>query len=87
LLRRKYTTEIGVNHGGVMPVKVRRLKAILSKAGFYSRSAKGSHTKWVHPQFPKVYVILSGKDGNDAKQYQIEDVQDALRKVGEEYEP
>lgn len=69
-----------------MPVKVKRLKAILLKAGFYSRSAKGSHTKWVHPQFPGAYVILSGKDGNDAKQYQIEDVQDALRKVGKAYE-
>jgi predicted RNA binding protein YcfA (HicA-like mRNA interferase family) len=63
------------------------LKAIPSKAGFYSRSAKGSHTKWVLPQFPIVYITLSGKDGNDAKRYQIEDVQEALRKVGKEYEP
>ena len=41
----------------------------------------------MHPQFPNVYIILSGKDGNDAKHYQIEDVQDVLRKVGKEYEP
>lgn len=70
-----------------MPLKVRKLKAMLSRAGFYSRSAKGSHTKWVHPLFPSVFVTLSGKDGNDAKQYQIEEVRDALRKVGRDYEP
>ncbi|MFL5624995.1 MAG: type II toxin-antitoxin system HicA family toxin [Ktedonobacteraceae bacterium] len=70
-----------------MPPKIRQLKSALSKAGFYSRSAKGSHTKWVHPQFPYASLTLSGKDGNDAKQYQIEDVQDALRKVGKDYEP
>ena len=69
-----------------MPPKIRKLKAVLSKAGFYSRSAKGSHTKWSHPAFPGIFVALSGKDGNDAKKYQIEDVQDALRKVGKEYE-
>ncbi len=69
-----------------MPPKIRQLKSALSKAGFYPRSAKGSHTKWVHPQFPHAYVTLSGKDGNDARQYQIEDVQEALRKVGKDYE-
>ena len=36
----------------------------------------------VSPQFPTVFVVLSGKDGNDAQGYQIEDVRDALRKVG-----
>ena len=46
------------------------------------RPAKGSHTKWIHPKFPSVYVNLSGKDGNDAKKYQIDDVIDALREVG-----
>jgi predicted RNA binding protein YcfA (HicA-like mRNA interferase family) len=65
-----------------MPQKVRQLKATLSRAGFISRSAKGSHTKWFHPQFPEVFVTLSGKDGSDARRYQIEDVQEALRKVG-----
>ncbi len=65
-----------------MPVKIRKLKAQLSRAGFYARSAKGSHTKWTHPHFPGVYVTLSGKDGDDAQHYQIEDVRNALRKVG-----
>ncbi len=62
-----------------MPLKIRQLKAALSKAGFYSRSAKGSHTVWRHPTFPEIRVALSGKDGEDAQRYQIEDVRDALR--------
>ena len=67
-----------------MPPKIRQLKAALSKAGFYSRSAKGSHTIWIHPTFPEIRVTLSGKDGNGAQCYQIEDVQEALRKVGKD---
>lgn len=67
-----------------MPLKIKKLKAALSKAGFYSRSAKGSHTVWKHSLFPALRVTLSGKDGDDAQQYQIEDVRDALRKVGKD---
>ena len=67
-----------------MPVKIRKLKAALSQAGFYSRSAKGSHTVWRHPALPTVRVTLSGKDGDDAQHYQIDDVRDALRKVGKD---
>lgn len=70
-----------------MPLKIKKLKAMLSKAGFYSRIAKGSHTKWFHSEFSNVFVNLSGKDGDDAKSYQVEDVRAALRKVGKEYEP
>lgn len=70
-----------------MPVKVRKLKAALARAGFDSRSAKGSHTKWTHPQFPGVYVTLAGQDGDDAQRYQIDQVKNALRKVGIPYEP
>jgi predicted RNA binding protein YcfA (HicA-like mRNA interferase family) len=68
----------------VVPPKIRQLKAALSRAGFYSRSAKGSHTVWRHPAFPALRVSLSGKDGEDAQKYQIEDVRDALRKVEKE---
>ena len=64
-----------------MPPKIRQLKAALSKAGFYSRSAKGSHTIWRHPAFLALRITLSGKDGDDAQKYQIEDVEEALRKV------
>ena len=75
-----------VGLGKRMPVKIRKLKAVLSRAGFYSRSAKGSHTVWRHADFPAIRVTISGKDGSDAQRYQIEDVRGALRKVGKTYE-
>lgn len=67
-----------------MPPKVRQLKSKLQKAGFTIRSGKGSHTVWHHPDKPEITVTLSGQDGKDAKPYQIEDVQDALRELGRE---
>lgn len=65
-----------------MPLKVRELKAALSKAGFRSRTAKGSHTYWTHTSLPGVHIPLAGQDGKDARPYQIDDVRDALRKLG-----
>jgi predicted RNA binding protein YcfA (HicA-like mRNA interferase family) len=58
-----------------MPKKVRELKQMLQKAGFMllPKRGKGSHSYWIHPLFPKP-VVLSGKDGNDAKPYQEKDV-------------
>ncbi len=74
-----------------MPKKIRELKAILSKAGFLWQPGKGSHTKWTHPALPGVTVIISGKDGNDARSYQEKDItttlqllSDALRKLEQE---
>lgn len=67
-----------------MPLKIKKLKSALSKAGFYSLTAKGSHTKWRHPTLPNVTLTISGKDGDGAKPYQIDDVQDALRMLGKE---
>ena len=61
-----------------MPPKVRQLKAQLKKAGFSSRPGKGSHTVWEHPILPRVRVTIAGKDGDDAKQYLVEEVQSAL---------
>jgi len=69
-----------------MPPKIKKLKAALARAGFYSRSAKGSHTVWRHPVYPNLRVTLAGKDGNDAQQYQIDDVKEALRRVGRNYD-
>ncbi len=46
---------------------------MLRKAGFTCRPGKGSHTKWFHP-LADAEVILSGKDGSDAKRYQEEQV-------------
>jgi predicted RNA binding protein YcfA (HicA-like mRNA interferase family) len=67
-----------------MPPKIKKLKAALSRAGFYSISAKGSHSKWRHPALPGVSVVVSGNDGDDAKPYQIDQTQEALRKLGKE---
>jgi predicted RNA binding protein YcfA (HicA-like mRNA interferase family) len=65
-----------------MPPKIKKLKSALAKAGFVKRPGKGSHTVWLHPDMPDMSVTISGRDGSDAKPYQIKDVQDALRKVG-----
>jgi predicted RNA binding protein YcfA (HicA-like mRNA interferase family) len=63
-----------------MAKKIRELKAILKKAGFTCETGKGSHTKWRHPLREKP-VVLSGKDGQDAKRYQEKEVEEALRDV------
>ncbi len=60
-----------------MPKKIRELKQILLKAGFYAESGKGSHTKWYHSLLSGV-IVLSGKDSNDAKPYQEKDVKNAI---------
>lgn len=64
-----------------MPLKVRELKAVLAKAGFVRRPAKGSHSVWKHPMLPGLRVTLSGKDGSDAEEYQVKFVQDALKRL------
>ena len=61
-----------------MPPKIRQLKAALAKAGFTMRPAKGSHTVWTHPALPEEEITLSGKDGSDAKPYQVKDIQAIL---------
>jgi predicted RNA binding protein YcfA (HicA-like mRNA interferase family) len=66
-----------------MPVKVRKLKADLRKAGFLVRTAKGSHTRWVYEHDESIGVTLSGNDGKDAHRYQIEQVYDAIKKAKE----
>jgi predicted RNA binding protein YcfA (HicA-like mRNA interferase family) len=64
-----------------MPKKIRQLKAMLKKAGFSSRSGKGSHTQWSHPALEGRSVTVSGKDGSDAKPYQERQVAEAIREV------
>ncbi|MGK7894880.1 MAG: type II toxin-antitoxin system HicA family toxin [Xenococcus sp. (in: cyanobacteria)] len=65
-----------------MPKKIKELKKILRKAGFTEKPAKGSHTKWSHP-LVSGKIVLSGKDGNDAKPYQEKDVEQAIEKIKE----
>lgn len=67
-----------------MPKKIGELKSMLSKAGFTYRPGKGSHTVWEHPLLlSEPPVVLSGKDGADAKRYQENDVKKALEKLEE----
>lgn len=66
-----------------MPKKIRELKAMLLRAGFYSRPGKGSHVVFKHHALPADRVTLSGSDGDDAKPYHEKDVKDILRKLRE----
>jgi predicted RNA binding protein YcfA (HicA-like mRNA interferase family) len=62
-----------------MPRKIRELVADLVIAGFEpAPGGKGSHRKFRHPRFPGA-VILSGKDGDDARYYQEKQVRGAIR--------
>ena len=59
-----------------VPPKVRELEALLRKAGFRKHAAKGSHRKWVHPS--GTLVVISGREGADAKKYQEQAVEEAI---------
>jgi predicted RNA binding protein YcfA (HicA-like mRNA interferase family) len=63
-----------------VPPKIRELEAKLRKAGFSRQAAKGSHRKWVHPSGR--FVIMSGKEGDDAKRYQEVQVGEAIAALG-----
>jgi predicted RNA binding protein YcfA (HicA-like mRNA interferase family) len=64
-----------------MPPKIRELIRDLERAGFKNRGGKGSHRNFVHPESSNPMTI-SGKLGDDAKNYQVR----AVRKVLEELE-
>jgi len=64
-----------------MPKKVRELKALLRKAGFTCRPGKGSHTVWDHPLLTGRPIVLSGKDGRDARRYQETRVIEAIAQL------
>ncbi|MXX37891.1 MAG: type II toxin-antitoxin system HicA family toxin [Gemmatimonadetes bacterium] len=68
-----------------MPKKIRELIQDLRKAGFYeiSGGGKGSHRKFAHDRYHGV-VTLSGNLGNDAKPYQENQVQGAMKEVENE---
>jgi predicted RNA binding protein YcfA (HicA-like mRNA interferase family) len=69
-----------------MPKKIRELKSLLLKAGFFYKPAKGSHSKWIHPKLPKA-IIIAAKDGDDAKPYlekQVNEALEALKEMQEE---
>ncbi len=63
-----------------MPRKIRQLKADLRRAGFVlvPKRGKGSHTFWVFAHDEGIDITLSGKDGDDARLYQEQDVREAI---------
>jgi predicted RNA binding protein YcfA (HicA-like mRNA interferase family) len=63
-----------------MPPKVRELIAQLERAGFEDRGGEGSHRNYVHPRLSKP-ITISGKLGDDAKQYQVRAVRTAIAEV------
>lgn len=65
-----------------MPRKIRELEADLKKAGYVKKAGKGSHRNYKHPVV-KFKVTISGKEGSDAKDYQEDNVEEAIRKAGE----
>jgi len=55
-----------------MPRKIRQLIKELEQAGFINRGGKGSHRNFIHPK--GVVLTISGKLGDDAKNYQEKEV-------------
>ncbi len=66
-----------------MPKKIRELKAMLTKAGFRWRPGRGSHTIWSHTLLPRKRITIAGKDGDDARKYLENEVEDAIKQVGD----
>lgn len=63
-----------------MPPKIRELIARLTEAGFVDRGGKGSHRNFVHSRVAKP-ITISGKLGDDAKQYQLRAVRAAIEEA------
>jgi len=63
-----------------MPRKVRELIQDLKSAGFVQLKGggKGSHRKFAHQNYPGA-VTISGQPGADAKRYQEEQVERAIK--------
>jgi len=63
-----------------VPPKIRELIAELELAGFQNRGGRGSHRNYVHPRLSKP-ITISGKLGDDARQYQIRAVERAIAEL------
>jgi predicted RNA binding protein YcfA (HicA-like mRNA interferase family) len=63
-----------------MPRKIRELIAELERAGFATRSGKGSHRIFIHKNC-LFNVVISGRSGADALPYQEKDLKRALREI------
>ena len=60
-----------------MSPKIRELIAALRRAGFVDRGGRGSHRNFVHPHC-SMPVTVAGAPGDDAKPYQVRQVQAAI---------
>jgi len=65
-----------------MPPKIRELIKELEKCGFVNRGGKGSHRNLRHPA--GLNITISGRSGDDAKHYQINDVKQAIKWASDE---
>ncbi len=65
-----------------MPPKIRELIRDLESAGFRNEGGKGSHRKFRHAK--GAAVTLSGNTGQDAKPYQIREVNLVIARVSDE---
>lgn len=63
-----------------MPPKVRELISEPEQDGFVKRRGTGSHRNFVHPNLVRP-VTISGRPGDDAKQYQLRAVQMAIQEA------
>lgn len=61
-----------------MPRKIRELIRDLERAGFTNRGGKGSHRNFSHPKLKRT-VVIAGKEGSDAKDYQERAVKRAIK--------
>ena len=65
----------------MMPRKIRELIQDLKKAGFVKRGGKSGHRNFKHPRGVK--ITISGKLGDDAKQYQERALHRAIEETKE----
>ncbi len=63
-----------------MPRKIKQLIRELEKAGFVNPGGKGSHRNFIHPVL-NTPITISGKLGDDAKQYQERAIRSALEEL------
>ena len=61
-----------------MPRKIRDLIRDLERAGFTNRGGKGSHRNFSHPKVKRT-VVIAGKEGDDAQQYQEKAIKRAIK--------
>ena len=73
--------EPAVWHFPACAAQDRQLVADLERAGFERiHGGKGSHRKFVHPKYPG-FVLISGRDGDDAQHYQERQVRNGVWQV------